>query len=74
MTGSVSGASWIASASLDRYLHSIGQPQIFGTGFDGTGTEQGAFDRDLVSDAIRSALNVPALANQREVMDRLLRK
>ena len=26
-------ASWIASASLDRYLQSIGRPQIFGTGF-----------------------------------------
>ena len=67
-------ASWIASASLDRYLHSIGRPQIFGTGFGADGKDQGAFDRGLVSDALRRELNVPALADQREVMEQLLRK
>jgi hypothetical protein len=67
-------ASWIASASLDRYLQSIGRPQIFGTGFGPDGASQGAFDRELVSDAIRRELNVPALADQREIMEQLLRK
>jgi hypothetical protein len=67
-------ASWIASASLDRYLQSIGRPQIFGTGFGPDGSSQGSFDRDLVSDAIRRELNVPALADQREIMEQLLRK
>jgi len=67
-------ASWIASASLDRYLQSIGQPQIFGAAFVGTGTNQGAFDRELVSDAIRGELGVPALANQKEVMEQFLNK
>jgi hypothetical protein len=67
-------ASWIASASLDRYLQSIGRPQIFGTGFGLDGSSQGSFDRDLVSDAIRRELNVPALADQRQVMEQLLRK
>jgi hypothetical protein len=67
-------ASWIASATLDRYLQSIGKPQIFGTGFTPDGSSQGAFDRDLVSDAIRRELNVPALAEQRQVIERLLRK
>jgi hypothetical protein len=67
-------ASWIASASLDRYLQSIGQPQIFGAGFGPDGKDQGPFDRDLVSDAIRRELNVPVLAEQRKVMEQLLRK
>lgn len=65
-------ASWIASASLDRYLWSIGRPQIFGTGFGPDGKDQGSFDRELVSDAIRRELNVPALAEQRKVMEQLL--
>jgi hypothetical protein len=67
-------ASWIASASLDRYLQSIGRPQIFGTSFGPDGSSQGSFDRDLVSDAIRRELNVPALADQRAIMEQLLRK
>jgi hypothetical protein len=67
-------ASWIASATLDRYLWSIGKPQIFGTGFTADGSSQGPFDRDLVSDAIRRELNVPALAEQRQAMEQLLRK
>ncbi len=67
-------ASWIASASLDRYLWSIKQPQIFGTGFGPGGKDQEPFDRGLVSDAIRRELNVPALAEQRRVMEQLLGK
>ena len=65
-------ASWIASASLDRYLWSIKRPQIFGTGFGPDGKDQAPFDRDLVSDAIRRELGVPALAEQRKVMEQLL--
>jgi len=67
-------ASWIASASLDRYLWSIERPQIFGTGFGPDGKDQEPFDRDLVTDAIRRELGVPALAEQRQVMEQLLRK
>jgi len=67
-------ASWIASASLDRYLHSIDRQQIFGTAFNAGGSEQGSFDRDLISDAIRRELGVPALAEQRQVIQQLLRK
>jgi hypothetical protein len=62
-------ATWIASATLDRYLHSIGQKQIYGTQFqtprDGSAT-QDPYDRSLVSDALRSALGVPPLAAQDE--------
>ena len=67
-------ASWIASATLDRYLHSIDRQQIFGTAFSAGGSDQGSFDRDLISDAIRRELGVPALAEQRQVMQQLLRK
>jgi hypothetical protein len=60
-------AVWIASATLDRYLQSIGQPQIFGTQFkhpkDGAVT-QDPFDRSLISDALRAELHVDTLAEQ----------
>lgn len=51
---------WIAAATLDRYLHSIEKPQIFGTQFD----PQEPFDRELISDVLRRQLNVPPLAQQ----------
>lgn len=60
-------ATWIAAATLDRYLQSIGQKQIYGTQFTsraGEPTTHGPYDRNLVSDALRSALGVPALAEQ----------
>lgn len=62
-------AAWIAAASLDRYLQSIGQPQIYGTQYgnrDGNGWTQEPYDRDLVSDALRAALGVPAQAAQEQ--------
>lgn len=62
-------ATWIASATLDRYLQSIGQRQIYGTQFqlprDAPAT-QDPYDRLLMSDALRSALGVPSLAVQEE--------
>jgi hypothetical protein len=60
-------AAWIAAATLDRYLQSIGQKQIYGTQFltpKGAPVTQGAYDRSFVSDALRKALGVPALADQ----------
>ncbi len=60
-------ATWIAAATLDRYLHSIGQKQIFGTQYrfptEGTVT-QDPYDRVLLSDAMRTASRVPDLAAQ----------
>lgn len=60
-------APWIASATLDRYLRKIGRPQVLGTQF--IGSEDGKFtqepyDRNLASDAMRKALQVPPLAKQ----------
>ena len=62
-------ASWIGTASLDRYLQSLGTPQIYGTQFsrdsDGTATQQ-PYNRDLIADALRRQLGVPSLAAQQE--------
>lgn len=62
-------ASWLAAASLDRYLQNIGQSQIYGTQFQipyvGDVT-QGAYDRNLLPDAARAAVGVPSLAEQEE--------
>lgn len=63
-------AGELAAASLDRYLQSIGQSQIYGTQFkvpnDGSEVTQGAYDRDLLPDAARTAVGVPGLAAQEE--------
>jgi hypothetical protein len=56
------GAVWISAATLDRYLQSIHQPQIFGTQYktlpDQPSTQE-LYDRGLISDAIRSYMGVP---------------
>ena len=60
-------AIWIASATLDRYLQSIKQPQIYGTQFltpKGGSTTQEPYNRTLISDALRHELQVPGLAAQ----------
>ena len=55
-------ALWIASASLDRYLLSIGRAQIFGTQ-TGPGGAAAApvrpFDRRLIPPAIKRGFGVP---------------
>jgi hypothetical protein len=64
------GAAWIAAATLDRYLQAVHQPQIYGTQFltSGEGITQGAYNRALVSDALRIELGVPTIAAQLEQM------
>ena len=62
-----SDAAWIAAASMDRYLQSVGHAQIYGTQFrtpDRQNTTQEPYDRTLVPDALREALGVPTLAQQ----------
>jgi hypothetical protein len=67
------GAAWIAAATLDRYLQSVKQPQIYGTQFlgSGAGTMQKPYNQQLVSDALRTELGVPTLAAQREQLKAL---
>jgi hypothetical protein len=60
-------AIWIAAATLDRYLQSIKQPQIYGTQFltpKGGSTTQEPYNRTLISDALRHQLQVSGLAAQ----------
>jgi hypothetical protein len=62
-----SSAIWIASATLDRYLMSIKQPQIYGTQYSWNNqdpTTQDPYNRELISDPLRQALHVPTLAEQ----------
>jgi len=68
-----SGAPWIAAASLDRYLQSIGQKQIYGTqsSSHGAGWTKDPYDRDLISDALRRELNVPVSADQEAQLAKL---
>ena len=60
-------ATWIAAASLDRYLQSIGHRQIYGTQYrtpQNSPATQEPYDRTLVPDALRQALGVPPQAEQ----------
>jgi hypothetical protein len=61
-------ANWIAAATLDRYLQSIGKPQVYGTQFLNKSDHwtQDPYVRDLVSDALRRQLGVPSEATQQE--------
>jgi len=59
---------WIAAATLDRYLHTVQKPQIYGTQVFGEGNTltQDPYDRELISDALRRKLAVPSLAAQQQ--------
>lgn len=59
--------AWIAAATLDRYLQSMNQAQIYGTQFrwpQGKATTQDPYNRTLISDALRRQLGVPGLEQQ----------
>jgi hypothetical protein len=61
------GSLWIGTATLDRYLQSVGKPQIYGTQFKGDkDATQEPFNRNLISDALRHELGVPSLSRQLE--------
>ena len=68
-----SGAAWIGAATLDRYLQSAGQPQIYGTQFVGAGAAmtQKPYNTELISDALRAELGVPAQSSQAEQLKTL---
>jgi len=60
-------ARWVAAATLDRYLHSIKRPQVFGTQFvNGEKGEltQGEYNHDLVSNSLRAAVCVRSYEKQ----------
>ena len=66
-------ARWLSAATLDRYLLSIWQPQIFGTQFHG-GSSFGPMTHDklnpeMVSDSMRAATCVTSHTEQQKVLD-----
>jgi hypothetical protein len=64
-----SSAIWIAAATLDRYLNSIHQSQIYGTQFytkPGEPVTQEPYNRGLISDTLRRQLGVPSQVAQEE--------
>jgi hypothetical protein len=66
------GALWIGTATLDRYLHSIQRPQIYGTQFvtpDNKPVTQEPYDQQLIPDLLREELGVPELAAQRDQLN-----
>ncbi|MDQ2712261.1 MAG: hypothetical protein M3Y24_08545 [Acidobacteriota bacterium] len=66
------GALWIATATLDRYLNSIKQPQIYGTQFHNskeTPWTQEPYNRTLISDELRRQLGVPSQAAQQKQLE-----
>lgn len=67
-------ATWIAAATLDRYLQKIGQKQIYGTQFVSaktTGPTMEPYDPALLPDALRTALGVPELKLQNERLEKM---
>ena len=65
---------WLSAATLDRYLQSIQQPQIYGTQFKWTADSpvtQQPYTPDLITDAMRKKLGVPPLADQQKQFDNL---
>lgn len=61
-------AKWLAAASLDRFLVSIGRPQRFGTQFSSNHPSRPPRLRPVdpsVPDQLRRELNVPTLAQAR---------
>jgi hypothetical protein len=62
-------ARWIAAATLDRYLQSLKQPQVFGTQFVKSPTgemTQGDYRVDLLSNSVRAAMCVRAREKQEQ--------
>lgn len=66
-------ARWLSAATLDRYLLSIWQSQIFGTQFHGSldsgSMTQNRFNSTLVSDSMRAATCVVSAADQRKLLN-----
>ena len=66
------GGLWIATATLDRYLKAVKQPQIYGTQFNkskDTPWTQEPYDRTLIPDELRRQLGVPSQAAQEKQLE-----
>jgi hypothetical protein len=66
-----SNAKWLAAATLDRYLWSLKQPQVFGTQFmksRGEPFSMEPYDRTTLSDAMRALWCVISSADQERLL------
>jgi hypothetical protein len=63
-------ARWLAAATMDRYLMSLKQPQVFGTQFhqDSGAWTMDPYDRAAFSDAIRASWCVASQAEQAQIL------
>lgn len=60
---------WISAATLDRYLESVQQSQVFGTQYSSVNNgpyTQDPYDRTLIPDALRLAFCVPGQEQQQK--------
>jgi hypothetical protein len=67
-------ARWLSAAALDRYLQSIKRKQVFGTQYFKNDKQAYIFDeydQDLLTDAIRKALDVPVKAEQQRDLEKM---
>jgi hypothetical protein len=63
-------AIWLSAATLDRYLQSIQQPQIFGTQFGANSRDdQEPYDREMLSDAMRVMWCVAPQPKQSQILN-----
>jgi hypothetical protein len=68
----VHNAMWLSAATLDRYLHSIDQPQVFGTQFGSlrdNRDDQQPYDSSMLSDAIRAQWCVASGSVQSRILN-----
>ena len=65
-----SHAKWMAAATMDRYLQSMNQPQVFGTQFKMVAGRWSMepYSRTAISDALRAQWCVIPLARQEKVL------
>ena len=64
-------AMWLSATTLDRYLQSIQQPQVFGTQFGSlfnNRDDQEPYDRELLSDTMRARWCVAPKATQSKIL------
>ena len=67
----IHNAMWLSAATLDRYLQSIRQSQVFGTQFGSLYSNrdnQEPYDRKIVSDALREQWCVAPEAAQAKIL------
>ena len=64
-------AKWLSAATLDRYLRSIKQPQVFGTQFGSLvdDDDMDPYNKDLLSDKIREMWCVAPLSKQLKIVE-----